>query len=522
MQKIKVMIVDDEILAVEDLRDLIPWEKLGYEIAAQTTDSEEALRLFGLVRPEIVILDIVMPAMNGLELSKKILNIDPSVKIILLTSYSEFEYAKQAIEIGVFNYILKREVNEDKLLKLLEKAKEELYEQKVNHNYLRKQLLRKVLQGKVQLNDNNVNLSFYDDTKNAYISIFLIIPDTPFPVIDDFRFYNNELPDIEDIIINQISYTSNIKYLDSVVVDKSHLVIFFKHHIFFSEKKRNDEFYNIALQIKKKFKEISQSTISIIISHAQKGYEGIHQAYMYAINVSDHMVFFGKDKYIVCEKIIFKKSDEMLNLEEVIDKIDLAVKTSNLKIVLEQINIMFNSIINANWDINILKRACHRLVFILEHYRNDNGMISLYELLSYNKIDTEMWYYVEDIKTWFMEQFKKALDNYNDIQDFRYSSKIKKAIDFIGKNYSKPITAKDICLYLGISEFYLSRLFKKETGLTLTEYLTNYRIEVSKTLLSSGKYKIYEVAEMVGYKNSQYFSHVFKKVTGKNPLNYIR
>lgn len=522
MQKIKVMIVDDEILAVEDLRDLIPWEKLGYEISALTTDSEEALKLFNLMRPEIVILDIVMPVMNGLELSKKILDIDPAVKIILLTSYSEFEYAKQAIELGVFNYILKREVNEENLLKLIQKAKEELYEQKINKNYSRKQFLTNVLQDKVQLKDKNGIFSFYDDAKNDYISIFLIARDTPFPVIDDLRINNNELPDIEDIMINEICYTSNIKYLDSVVVDQSHLVIFFKHNAFFSEKRRNDEFYKIALQIKKKYKELAKSTISIILSHAQKGYEGIHEEYTNAVNLFKHMVFFGKDKYLVSEEAVFKKHNEMLKLEEIIDKIYFAVKKGDLTKILEQINKIFYNIMNFGWDINALKRACHELVFILEHYRNDNGMISLYELLSYNKIDTEMWYYIEDIKMWFIDQFKKAISNCSDIQDLRYSPKIQKAIDFINKNYSKPITSKDICSWLGISEFYLSRLFKKETGLTLTEYLTNYRIEVSKTLLSSGKYKIYEIAEMVGYKNSQYFSHVFKKITGKNPLNYIR
>lgn len=106
MKELKVLIVDDEILAIEYLRDLIPWREYGYEIVGEATNARQALELFVKHRPQIVISDICMPGMDGLEFCGKILALDSSAKILLLTAYKEFEYAKKAIELGVCNYLL--------------------------------------------------------------------------------------------------------------------------------------------------------------------------------------------------------------------------------------------------------------------------------------------------------------------------------------------------------------------------------------------------------------------------------
>ena len=129
-----------------------------------------------------------------------------------------------------------------------------------------------------------------------------------------------------------------------------------------------------------------------------------------------------------------------------------------------------------------------------------------------------MWYCAADIQSWFINTFKKIIT----INRNQYSNRIQNAIQYIHTHYDQDLTMEEVAKNLGISCIYLSKLFKKETGQTFLEYLTNYRMERAKYILSKGDYKVYEVAEQVGYKTSQYFSSVFRKNTGMNPSDYIR
>ena len=118
---LKVMIVDDEILAINHMKNLIQWEGYGFEIAAESTNPVKAIDLYKKVLPDILIVDIRMPAMDGLEFSRRTLAMNHKVKVILLTSYKDFEYAKQALEMGISNYFLKHELHADTLVVELEK-----------------------------------------------------------------------------------------------------------------------------------------------------------------------------------------------------------------------------------------------------------------------------------------------------------------------------------------------------------------------------------------------------------------
>ncbi|RKX71270.1 MAG: hypothetical protein DRP60_15085, partial [Spirochaetes bacterium] len=106
-QLVSVMLVDDEIMALNNLKNLIDWEEAGYTIVASETNPRNALESFHKYRPQIVLVDIMMPVMNGLELSREIFALNIPVRILILTSYKDFLYAKEAVEIGISNYLVK-------------------------------------------------------------------------------------------------------------------------------------------------------------------------------------------------------------------------------------------------------------------------------------------------------------------------------------------------------------------------------------------------------------------------------
>lgn len=129
MEPIRVMLVDDERLAIEHIRSLVDWEAHGLTVAAEAVTARKALAYAKIKRPRVVLMDIRMPAMDGLEVSRRLLHDSRRIKIILLTSHRDFEYAKEAFHIGVSDYWLKHEMNETSLCLALLKLKEQVTEE---------------------------------------------------------------------------------------------------------------------------------------------------------------------------------------------------------------------------------------------------------------------------------------------------------------------------------------------------------------------------------------------------------
>ncbi len=143
---IKIMLVDDEVLALNYLRNLVDWEKLGFEITGCASSGKKALEMYERSRPDVVISDIKMVGMDGLELAMRLKEKDPQLIFLLLSAYQDFEYAKKGIQYGVKNYLLKHELSEETLEKELEQIKEHYYKnskrEKVYQKYLASQLIR--------------------------------------------------------------------------------------------------------------------------------------------------------------------------------------------------------------------------------------------------------------------------------------------------------------------------------------------------------------------------------------------
>jgi len=204
-QLISVMIVDDEIMALNNEKNLIDWEEAGYTIVASETNPRNALESFHKYRPQIALVDIMMPVMNGLELSREIFALNIPVKIIILTSYKDFQYAKQSVGIGVSNYLVKHEINAESLIAELVKIKNEIQNTEKNDRYLRQRLIRHLIGGlipyeKIDLQITNNYLDFEID-KIAFLFTKI---DIPYSILNEINItvniHNKFIWDIADIV----------------------------------------------------------------------------------------------------------------------------------------------------------------------------------------------------------------------------------------------------------------------------------------------------------------------------------
>jgi two-component system, response regulator YesN len=522
----KVLIVDDERYIREGLKVLIQWKDLGFKICGQAENGEQALKLIEETKPDVIVTDIKMPLINGLELIKKVNEeLKLNIKFIVLSGYDEFEYAKTAMRYGVKDYILKPIEEED-----LEKVIKEMYEELVNANKDKEANLR-VVNALSEISLKTILNSTADRESVNNVKSFLEVGD-----IEYFRYMM--------IVVERIN-TSASKVLDEN--DCSFILREYLIQILGEEYK-----YNI---LREEYPECNSVNYGIIITEKLlRNYknsiaffiETVHSRLTKKINKKIHM-YIGKavDKLILLresyDSVMFTHSmrlckeksniiyyddikdvayslemDNMLNLDDLVEAID---NNNNEKI---------NEIINSYFDEKVLSLIDLKLLFIKINYliyqaikivSKMNG--ETIEILKYSSIiNLNNLVAIDEIKNTTKTFCNYCASYINDLrqnQSFGILYEVKK---YIHENYYKRITIKDVANYFYINPAYLGQIFKKRYQVSFNDYIHQYRIEKAKELLKRTDLKVYEISEKLGYKNSDNFIEKFEKSNGMTPLQY--
>jgi YesN/AraC family two-component response regulator len=529
---IPVMIVDDEILAVEDLQNLIPWGQYGFEIVATATNSQKALDLYQKYHPRILFVDIRMPVMDGLELSRRIRLLGHPVKIILLTAFKDFDYARQALEIGVANYLLKHDINEASLLRELSKLKSELQNESRQNSILRQQFLRKILlHGEIPEDKGGLAGFKLAELSRGRLGLLLVARDVPY--LEEFETHHPKGP-VGMMDLENMELPEGIDWIEGVDLDGSKFMVITGMKKTNSHSEERDRLYQLALHLQRELKRTALETVlktapkttprtgresfSIVIPGTCAGFGEVTPLYQKAAKTLDYLVFWGGEKILFAEDLPVSAGPEPVDPAPVLKRIPRMLQEADYPSIQEAIRELFNQILSP-WDPAGLRTICNELIFSLEHCRKEHNLPTLEELFKRSRLDTFGLYSVAELQSWFIEQFRLTMEQIQKLKFGNYSKKVQQAVQQIHQYYPQDMSVDTVAEALGISGVYLSQIFKKETGQTFLEYLTEYRIGVARDLLERGGYKIYEVAGMVGYKTSQYFSQVFRKVTGMVPAD---
>lgn len=524
----RVMIIDDDAIIRRGLSRNISWEESGFQLVGTAGDGEEGLQLFLQTHPEIVISDIKMPFLDGLDLSRRLLGISPETKIILLTGYGEFDYAKQALELKVFDYILKP-IDFDVLIQTVQRAATVLdNERKVkwqiqeSRPLLKQRFLTRLILGKYQSERELFDEAAFLELKilkGCYIAVLVKIDDYQNPEV----FSGIAEQEIAKIKLANLCHETLANQAEVVDLGGDELAI-----IFFSDSKPGQTTQD-AFEWSESFlfqanEELSLS-ITIGIGSVRHSLLEITDSFREARTALGFRHILGRNQVLTIGDTGIPNAGDPTDLPEIREELGLKVKLGLTEEVVKLLNNIEAGLLRRQFiSLSASQLIGTQLAFLL--------MQELQDLESENpKVKKEFFFErcrliqegqtIQDI---FIELRRLATEIFEMINQGRENIQaglIGKAIHFIEENYfQEGLSLTDVARAVHVSPVYLSIMFKKERNINFSSFLTEVRMKKAMELLRSSDLKSYEVSERVGYSNPQYFSVCFKKYTGCSPSEF--
>ncbi len=502
----RILIVDDEFLVRLGLKTTIDWKEHGYQVVGEASNGQEALKMMDTLKPDIVLVDIKMPLMDGLEFISHAGKLTKHVSFIILTNYENFQYAKQAMRLGVSQYLLKSEINPETLLDALEsacqghvdKAKQGQNGEEERMRYLSRSLSK-----------GQINRSIAPERLEAPVEG--LFPEEQYIVV---KYYCN-IGTMTEQSINMLSKTM-ISLLETEYPGLTYCENLFQMHYYMTiifpcadekeiYKKAIDKSQLIARKIKYYFDTIVRGGIS-----EKKEAEQIPVL----LNQSEsarRRCFFDTESFMVFDGCFQGYLKTMERVQVSGTKLSKILSTGNFEELCSYIYEIFQ-VLRTQMNYSNVKHAFLDFLssakLYLETIDEETGK-NLIKRFDYDIWDTLTS--IDEAESYLCDAFESLLQRIG--ENGSYSISIRKSIAFIEENYEKNITLQDVADHVGISKNYLSMLFKQETEINFVTYLNRYRIEKAKQLLTTTNMKIYEIADSVGFYSPYYFSKVFKEQT---------
>lgn len=525
---LKVMVVDDEEMARSFMKICIDWQAVGMSVVCEASSGREALDMIEEFNPEIIFTDIHMPFMDGLEFSRIVAEIHPHIRIVILTAYKEFDYAKKGIKIGISDFLLKP-INKAEVLKIVLSIKEKIESEKrhwnefhkikrqleENFSYLREKFLIGVLASSSHMDNLTEKLSyFYPDTVPDYFQAALIetLHSQAAQNVNEERKLLLGLQSIE-IVRKYFRLDQQV----DIFFDNSNRIVILS-------KDPEVDLTACGEQLKSLVINKIKCYVSIGIGNAYRDPRLISQTYKEALDALKYSIVSG-GSHVVCFNDDMSLSEQHWDLrgedireisflvkagldEKAIDVIEnvFARIASSRNITIEQVRIIGTNII-----LTILGAVTEMGLSYKDIYESENLPYSrIFEISTL----ISMKDYLKDL----------TLSTISSVKAIR-TRKTKKIIDDI-LEYMKinlfdcDLTLSNVAGRFYVNPSYLSRIFKQETERSFTEYLARIRMEKAIELLNQTDMKAYQIAEAVGIKDPYYFSNCFKKFTGLSVNDY--
>ncbi len=499
----KIYIVDDEPMAINYFKMLCEQASPTYEVVGEAYNGVEALSKILEIRPDIAFIDISMPLMNGLELGKKVMKQNPNQKIIFLTSYRDFDYVKAGMEIGVSSYLLKNELTAEVLTQEIEKIMLTVENEKDRARTYLEYNIRNFLAADMDMKEDYV----YHKRKSQKYALLYIFRNIPISL----RYTEVAHEKVDCRIFEQQDFGTGLCCRNAVNTgDGKWCMIFFigsevkdsKKALRAASEKVVDIFHDKGIDSRCIISDVTSSFLEL-----SRIYKRLDQLRLYFYAHASEAILFSKE--------LEEKAPNSMNINQLLSSVRVYLKEEDRDMLhqsIEDVLIKSQRYLNVYDYINLYIE----LYSIIKQWVGEKGLdpvlLELQE--TYCDVDEALAYMLNWIDDIFLE--------YNQKNENQYSKKIQLAIDYIYTNYDKNISILDIADTVNLSEGHLRKCFKNETGETVLDFLTAYRIERAKKMMDEGKDKINEISTKIGFTSNQYFSYVFKKIEGITPGEYMK
>lgn len=532
----KVFLVEDEYIAREGIKNNIDWEKNGYDFCGEASDGELAFPMISEKRPDIVITDIRMPFMDGIELSRMIKEEYPEIKIIILSGHEEFEYAKAAIQIGVEEYLLKP-INGDELLQVVNRVAQKIKEENEsretlqegegdeNFEYAKRQLLSSLI-------DDNASLSdAMEQGKKIHLNLMAQCYNI---MMLKLQRKNKEQGFSQRILELYKTMEDTLKEQDgqSIMFDRAPegKVILFMGSGEEEIRRNMDVFAGQFREILPEYEDVTYfGSVGVPVMRLRElgeSYEAASHGFSYRFLTEPNQIV---DNHTVFDQTRNEKkfscsigSVDIQNLDK--QKIESFLKGGEMDEIHFFVEEYMKNTGDAGKNSMIFRQyIVMDMFFAASHFLTQitDGREQLGEPF---ESPEQMQKIVSDLEAtvvYIKELFTKVMQ-VRDAQTTEHNSDVvENAKKYISENYhDEELTLNTVAHEVNVSPNHLSAMFSQKTGQTFVKYLTDVRMHRAKELLKCTSKRSNEICEEVGYRDPHYFSHLFKKNVGCSPIQY--
>lgn len=528
-----VLLVEDDFAVRRYLKQMIPWGENGYSVIGEADNGLEALEIIRREIPDIMITDIQMPQLNGVELIRQIKEEGYHTKAVVLSFYDDFEYVRAAMKYGAADYVLKHQLTQEKILDILgelqkqsnvqerDETREENRQLKRhlqrNANAIKKcvfqKLLEKQKQRKDEIYEELTQFGIHMDNI-TYLVAIINLKDERSGIFqdeegrDDLEILEFSVCNIVEEIIDKnrlVCAESGRNYWILLTCDGMGQEIFME--------KRG---YHTLNKIIEQLDGVLGIQAAVGMSKAQSNPDDIDVAFLQAEMALENAFYQGYESVYFYTGTCF--SEDIDNMYRMIGNYFTQIdKYNNVRNELERLLDSFLEIkLRPSLFPKVEEYISTNLLSLLNRLEKDLG----------EKVQIKQKLHCGS-KT-YLECREKLLEIAGQIEELQEKireetyerSEINNAIKYIRINYSKNITLNDISSYVNLSRGYFSQLFKSETGMSFTDYLNYYRISEAKKMLKENNLRVYEIAERVGIPDQHYFNRLFKNIVGVPPAKY--
>ncbi|MEH7503071.1 response regulator transcription factor [Neobacillus drentensis] len=506
----RTLIVDDEMLIRQGIKHYINWEQEGFMIIGEASNGQEALELIEATKPHIIITDIVMPIMDGEELTRIVKDRYPQTEIIILSSFGEFDYVRSTFQSGVVDYILKPKLNADGLLKALKSAASRIpsfrnMDNRLTGNLPIGQIIDKLISGYEVNYDQDLVSQAFPNSHYWIIGADL----RNHPSRNSAEFQTSIKGKLEEAFQNN---------LDQAVHEPLMVEANIIGYLINQNKKELPKAISLASQLAHSNQGISLALTEEFTDLSQLG--SIYKESL--VKLLDYRFYFPDQPFLMKENLPHVPPKfEKFNLDWFTEELKhkhfelafqylqsycLALSNCYTTDVFEYKaflgNIIFNiSILLSNMDYEVTEL--------------ENAKYSYFKSIDEARSASE----AVELMNRFTEEAKKCIfARQNQQEDLN----MKKLIQYISEHYAEPLTLTEVAKHFHFNPSYLSSYFSTHNKESFIEYLNRIRIEEATKLLIQGTESISEISGMVGYSDHSYFCKVFKKIKGSSPSQYKR
>lgn len=517
-----VLLVDDDQVVLECITKFVNWTEMGFKVVGTALSVVQAINIMETEYVDVILTDIVMPRRGGLELIHDALEINPYVKTVILSSHGDFNYAKEAMRLGSFDYLTKP-VNFDELKDIFMKLKSvlnnELMEKKKQTEFqdaLHVQFLNNLVNGffhsTEQINKKASEIGF--ELYNGDFCLVRLLMDEVYNMNEgesenDYLNFKSEITNRANEFLKEFG---NVYIFDNNA--KEIAVLFYPSD--------TDQFESI----------LGKFANTVGNDEKQNLWIGIGNIYNSPINASKSFFEAGKAleyRFVKKENCLYYKRISGFFKGRSVITTDTEARiqeylVSGDKIIFEEYIFGILNDLHRMDEVNkvVLYDACIEILLIINRVLinyvdnaealKQNDYTAIRELLKKNDY--------EEIKAFFSEFLAESVSVINTNREKPKGIAIESVIKYIHEHYNENITLQKLSEIAYLHPIYLCKLFKDKTGENFMDYLMKIRIEQSMKLLGDLSLRIYDVCEMVGYDSPQHFSKVFKDVVGVTPKDY--